>query len=265
MIVRALTIAPLRFLAYAILVTATTCLVAVLPRKYAPSILQTLSRVILFCLGLRVESEGQPVSSRIAPLVVSNHVGMFDIHILVSLETVSFLSENAIRNFAVVGSLWAATAEAIGCIFLSRKDEKSRMQSKALLSERLANIREMGGNRVLVFPEGTTSNGTSILNFKQGAFDNLCPVQPVTLDYGDKGWGYACVWSDVHFGHTPSLPSSVCKVKWLPVMTPLPTDTPQSFADRVRKAMIASSGLLEARGGSARSHCHLTDVITSHL
>lgn len=37
---------------------------------------------------------------------------------------------------------------------------------------------------LLVFPEGTTSNGTNILRFRRGAFESECTVRPMTIDYG---------------------------------------------------------------------------------
>lgn len=37
-----------------------------------------------------------------------------------------------------------------------------------------------------VFPEGGTTNGTSILKFKRGAFESMRPIKPVVLNYG---WG----------------------------------------------------------------------------
>ena len=36
---------------------------------------------------------------------------------------------------------------------------------------------------IVVFPEGGTSNGTSILSFKKGAFAGLHPVRPIVLKY----------------------------------------------------------------------------------
>ena len=35
----------------------------------------------------------------------------------------------------------------------------------------------------MIFPEGSTSNGTSILPFKRGAFHSLLPVKPVSVKY----------------------------------------------------------------------------------
>jgi len=75
-----------------------------------------------------------------------------------------------------------------------------------------------------IFPEGGTTNGTSILNLKRGAFESMRPVQPVVLKYG---WGLSTLspaW-DV----TPFLPLAIlhlsligysCEVIELPVFVP---------------------------------------------
>jgi 1-acyl-sn-glycerol-3-phosphate acyltransferase len=41
------------------------------------------------------------------------------------------------------------------------------------------------GPQVALFPEGTTTNGSYLLNFKVGAFKPGLPVQPVHFDYSD--------------------------------------------------------------------------------
>lgn len=42
------------------------------------------------------------------------------------------------------------------------------------------------GNILLIFPEASTSNNTSIVQFKKGAFFNLLPVAPVGLKYSSS-------------------------------------------------------------------------------
>ena len=36
---------------------------------------------------------------------------------------------------------------------------------------------------LLIFPEGTTTNGEFVINFKRGAFESLQPVQVSVLNY----------------------------------------------------------------------------------
>lgn len=38
-------------------------------------------------------------------------------------------------------------------------------------------------NSLVIFPEGTTTTGSALIDFKLGAFRPMCPVQPVTIKY----------------------------------------------------------------------------------
>ncbi len=42
---------------------------------------------------------------------------------------------------------------------------------------------------MIIFPEGTTSNGTSILKFKIGAFHEKASITIVSLNYSCEGFG----------------------------------------------------------------------------
>jgi len=39
---------------------------------------------------------------------------------------------------------------------------------------------------LMIYPEGTVSNGRSILEFKNGAFESLCPITVYSLRYECK-------------------------------------------------------------------------------
>ena len=40
--------------------------------------------------------------------------------------------------------------------------------------------------RLFIFPEGTTSNGIGLLNFKKGAFIYDCPLKVMSIKYISK-------------------------------------------------------------------------------
>ena len=56
---------------------------------------------------------------------------------------------------------------------------------RARMVENSANTDSTKGHLIL-FPEGTTSNGTSLLPFRRGAFVAGVPVQPVLIKYPFK-------------------------------------------------------------------------------
>ena len=132
-------------------------------------------------LGLQVRLHGAPVEKRGGVLFVSNHIGWADIPALGSRLLASFVAKAEIDEWGVFGYL----TRLQGAIFVKREDRLNVGEQTAEIGRRLAQ-----GGRVIMFPEGTNSDGTRVLPFKsslfavtqgQGAPD--CVIQPVTLAY----------------------------------------------------------------------------------
>ena len=113
-------------------------------------------------------------------LVVGNHVSWIDIYVINAWRPTPFVSKAEIRNWPVVGWL----AQQLGTVFVQRE---KRSDAKRIMHE-LAN-RLLAGEIMCVFPEGTTTDGQTLLPFHanmfQAAVSASCPVQPVCLMYED--------------------------------------------------------------------------------
>lgn len=96
-----------------------------------------------------------------AMLAISNHLGLLDPFVLSSQMPVAFAAKAEIAEWPVIG--WIC--KLVGVIFVKRD---RRMQTSVFVEQVQARIRE--GIRVLVFPEGTTSDGRGVMPFKTGAF-----------------------------------------------------------------------------------------------
>lgn len=131
---------------------------------------------LLEIFGVRLQMEGAPL--RGAHVTVANHVSWLDIPVLAALEPTRFISKSEVRHWPIAG--WFAVAA--GTFFIRRGKGGA-----APLLERLAPHLRAGGS-VVLFPEGTTTDGTEVRPFHarlfQAAIDAQCPVQPVTLQYG---------------------------------------------------------------------------------
>lgn len=114
-------------------------------------------------------------------LFVANHVSYIDIAALGSFLDASFVSRADIRDWPVFGFL--ATLQRT--IFIERNPRYVREQMKEL-SARLA-----AGDRLVLFPEGTSSDGNTILPFKSSLFaaaeieveGHPVQVQPISIAY----------------------------------------------------------------------------------
>lgn len=130
-------------------------------------------------LGFRIIRSGAPISG--AALLVSNHVSWTDIAVLGASVPLRFLSKSEVADWPVIG--WIA--RDIGTLFIERtagRTAQVRGQIAATLDQ---------GHCVLVFPEGTTSDGRGVLPFRgrllPAATESSKPVQAITLAYRRKG------------------------------------------------------------------------------
>jgi 1-acyl-sn-glycerol-3-phosphate acyltransferase len=140
-------------------------------------ITQLWHRGVCAILGLRVEVRGQPVQDGQA-VYVSNHVSHFDIPVIGSVLRAAFVAKAEMAKWPVA----AFMARLQQTVFISRD---SRDGSK--VAERIA-AEVSAGRSLLLFPEGTTSDGSAVAPFKSTLFAILFPptptpwrVQPFTL------------------------------------------------------------------------------------
>ena len=77
--------------------------------------------------------------------------------------------------------LWAQAARFLGCIFVDRTDPASRAKARSAIQARSSG--KAAGPPLVIFPEGTTSNGLSLLAFERGAFVGGHPVSPLAISY----------------------------------------------------------------------------------
>ncbi len=110
--------------------------------------------------------------------IVSNHLGYVDGIVLGSLFPVIYVSKKEVRGWPLIGQ-WTALC---GTIFIDRQ----RKDKIPLLVEEIAQKLSQKAN-VLVFPEGTSTNGDRLLPFQSAHFAASlrarAPIVPVTLAY----------------------------------------------------------------------------------
>jgi len=150
-------------------------------RARREALAQRWHRRLLAIFGVRLRVEGMPL--REPHVTVANHVSWLDIPVLGALEPTRFVGKSEIRDWPIAG--WLATAA--GTFFLRR----GKGGSTPLLERLVPHLRAQGS--VVIFPEGTTTDGTEVQPFHARLFGAAivacCPVQPVTIQYGlsDEG------------------------------------------------------------------------------
>lgn len=137
-------------------------------------------------------------------LVVSNHISAIDIFALNAVIPCAFVAKAEIAKWPVFGMI----AKAAGTIFIERGNKRALVGIGNNMQQALQK-----GRSLLVFPEGTTSDGTKLLKFHANLMESAvrtdAPVLPVVLEYksggsrttlasyvGDTGL-FECLWKVV--------------------------------------------------------------------
>ena len=149
-------------------------------RKARHAFPQFYHRTVLQLIGLRLDVRGSPCRRRPC-LYVCNHTSYLDIPVLGALIRGSFVAKAEVNDWPFFGLL----ARLQRTVFVDRRRSQVGRHMDAV-GERL-DARE----QLILFPEGTTSDGNRILPFKSALFASAqqkvngkdVTVQPVSVAY----------------------------------------------------------------------------------
>ena len=116
-------------------------------------------RLLCIILGIKVTVEGALPSA--PALIIANHVSWADIPVLSAVLPLSFVAKLEVAGWPLFGTL----ARLQRTVFIDRQRRHTTGHSKNLLAERL-----LGSDMLVLFPEGTSHNGKTLLSFKSSYF-----------------------------------------------------------------------------------------------
>ena len=130
-------------------------------------------------LNLKVTIEGDgDLAANGGYVIVSNHMGYLDGIVLGSVFPLLYVSKKEVRHWPVIGA-WTALC---GTIFIDRERED---QVPLLVEEIVQKLKQKAN--VLIFPEGTSTNGETLLPFQSAPFAAPlrvgAPILPISLTY----------------------------------------------------------------------------------
>ncbi|MCL2331050.1 MAG: 1-acyl-sn-glycerol-3-phosphate acyltransferase [Proteobacteria bacterium] len=137
--------------------------------------------VVLRIAGIRVRIYGT-LSKKRPLLLVGNHISVFEFMTLPATFGASFFGKDDIARYPVVGQM----AWLWGVVFISRKPSQAE-KTVRLISDNM----KKATWPMVIYPEGTTTNGSVVLPFKSSMFDFIekgvpVTVQPMVMFYRDK-------------------------------------------------------------------------------
>ena len=137
--------------------------------------------IVRICFGfISPKISGDLLPQEAAPvLVVAPHTSIFDFWVVCWLGSAAMVREEN-RHTLFLGTIFMFQQ----MVFVRRNSKTSRREALSTFSRRTES-KDWG--RLVIFPEGTTSNGSSLLPFKQGEFlPGVHLIHPVLLRYPDR-------------------------------------------------------------------------------
>lgn len=197
--------------------------------------IRTFARGLLVVCGIRLRADN-PGPIPAPALMVANHVSWLDIFVVHALQPVTFIAKSEIRSWPVIGTLVSAS----GTLFIERGN---RAAIPLVISQ--AQIRFQQNERVMFFPEGTTTDGQSLLKFHSSLFvlaerEPSLPVVPVSIAYSSDRTAY--------IGDMTLLGSMVAILSGPTVEARLQIQAPLDLDDRKRQTLAEAARVSVARG-----------------
>eukprot|EP00924_Labyrinthula_sp_SR-Ha-C_P005375 snap_masked-scaffold_1-processed-gene-29.30-mRNA-1 protein AED:1.00 eAED:1.00 QI:0/0/0/0/1/1/2/0/459 len=198
-------------------------------------------------LGVQIVVKGaQAEPSEAGIIVIGPHTSFLDSVVMTEAtgETlVAFISKPFLPKF-LQDKLYSRL------IFVDRDDSKSRSSTGSILKERAMNA-NVYKQQILLFPEGTCSNKTALLNFSNGAFRPGLSVQPALIKYDKEvAWCSGSGKRILIFYRSLSQLTHKVEVDFMPVYTPSEEEKKDEvlFRENVRGVMSKSLGLPMCKG-----------------
>lgn len=135
-----------------------------------------------------------------APTIIVNHSSWFDNVVLIRSSLLpGFAAKIETKKVPVLRQ----NIIGLRSIFISRgASEEERAQIITMIHERQQKVLDDPTfPQICIYPEGTQTNGKTLIPFKKGAFFSMLPVTPVVIKYGfnEKG-GVSPAWDCFPFG-----------------------------------------------------------------
>ena len=169
--------AAIKFLSFWVMVVIQLPILILLPRRWAVQYMPVFMWFLVKLAGIKIVVHGKLSDAR--PLmVVANHISVFEIATFPLAFRGSFIAKKEMENWPLVGFV----ARRFGVIFVDRRPSHAR-DALAVVQKTVQNVKYP----MILFPEGTTTNGAYVKPFKSSLFnfveDSNVTVQPMAMHY----------------------------------------------------------------------------------
>jgi 1-acyl-sn-glycerol-3-phosphate acyltransferase len=138
------------------------------------------SAQLLEMLGIRIATDLAP-DQLAGGLLVCNHISFIDVFVINALLPSAFVSKDDVAGWPLIG--WLSRRN--GTVFIARGSRRAAHRTQVQMVELLR-----AGERLAIFPEGTSTVGVEVLPFHaallQSAIDADAAVYALALSYRDR-------------------------------------------------------------------------------
>jgi 1-acyl-sn-glycerol-3-phosphate acyltransferase len=161
------------------------------------TVFRTWARFTAQIIGMRLRVQGHPPTDPF--LLVSNHLSYVDVVVFASQCNCIFVAKQEVSRWPGIGSL----AKFVDTIFIDRADRNDVIRVSTLIESELSS-----GRSVVLFPEGTSSPGETVLPFNSSLLEAAAKtgraVSYATLTYEtprreSPAHLAVCWWGDMTF------------------------------------------------------------------
>jgi len=176
-------------------------------------------------------------------ICVANHTTVLDAAILMQDRPYAILGQ---VHGGFLGWLMRTMAKATKHVWF----ERSEVRDRQFVSKRIyEHVSEPGNYPILLFPEGTCINNTSVMMFKKGSFEIPTTIYPVAIKYnpwfGDAFWNSSKHSMIQYLLVIMTSWAIVADVWYLPAMTKEKGESALKFAERVKSVIARRGGLVD--------------------
>ncbi|MBN3311875.1 GPAT3 acyltransferase, partial [Atractosteus spatula] len=226
----------------------STSLVGLLPNSSVKNWLSELVHLMCYRICARGLSatinyhnkENRPKKGGIC---VANHTSPIDVVILANDGCYAMVGQ---VHGGLLGIIQRSIVKACPHVWF----ERSEMKDRHLVTNRLRDhVADKSKLPILIFPEGTCINNTSVMMFKKGSFEIGGTIYPVAIKYdpqfGDAFWNSGKYSMVSYLVRMMTSWAIVCNVWYLPPMTRQEGEDAVQFANRVKAVIARQGGLVD--------------------
>ncbi|KAI7813137.1 glycerol-3-phosphate acyltransferase 3-like [Triplophysa rosa] len=190
-------------------------------------------------------------------ICVANHTSPIDVVILANDGCYAMVGQ---VHGGLMGVIQRAMERSCPHIWF----ERAEMRDRHLVTQRLRDhVNDKTKLPILIFPEGTCINNTSVMMFKKGSFEIGGTIYPLAIKYdpqfGDAFWNSSKYNMVSYLLRMMTSWAIVCNVWYMPPMTQEEGENAVQFANRVKSAIAQQGGLVDLAWDGALKRARVKD------